>query len=72
MGISRIVQENCIMYEHIGTPAYIAPEIIQGKGYSGFGVDIWSLGILCFIALTGNVPFRGEKLTDLHQSILND
>ena len=31
----------------IGTPHYMAPEIMDGKGYS-FEVDIWSLGILLF------------------------
>lgn len=45
--------------EYLGTPAYLAPEIISNKGYSGFGADIWSLGIMSFISMTGLVPFKG-------------
>lgn len=60
------------VYEHIGTPAYIAPEIILEKGYQGFSSDIWSLGIMTFICLTGRVPFRGDEIKDLHHSILKD
>ena len=40
----------------IGTPHYMAPEILSGKGYS-FPVDIWSIGICCFEFMCGGVPF---------------
>lgn len=56
-GVSRKMKKNEKIFEHIGTPAYLAPEIIKEKGYEGFAADIWSLGILSFIALTGEVPF---------------
>jgi len=56
-GVSRKMKKNEKIFEHIGTPAYLAPEIIKEKGYEGFSADIWSLGILSFIALTGEVPF---------------
>lgn len=46
------MKENKILYEHIGTPVYLAPEIISEKGYSGFSADIWSLGVTSYIALT--------------------
>jgi len=39
-----------------GTIEYIAPEIINGKGYNK-SVDIWSLGILLYEMLTGFTPF---------------
>lgn len=42
-----------------GTPSYMAPEIVQKKDYSGFATDIWSLGILLYVMLTGNYPFKG-------------
>lgn len=47
------------MYEYLGTPAYLAPEIISEKGYFGYSADVWSLGIMSFIGMTGMVPFKG-------------
>lgn len=70
-GVSRKMPSKGLLFEHIGTPAYLAPEIIAEKGYSGFKADIWSLGITCYIALTGQVPFKGEKLEELQENIMN-
>ena len=48
----------------------MAPEIISENGYSDFKADVWSLGILAFIALTGMVPFKGETIKELNENIL--
>lgn len=45
-----------------GTPEYAAPEIFKGK-YS-LQCDMWSLGVLTFIMLTGNMPFKGKGTGD--------
>ena len=59
-GISKII--NGRTYTIVGTPHYMAPEVITGKGYS-FLSDYWSLGIILFEFLCGGVPF-GEELED--------
>ena len=46
----------------IGTPYYMAPEIILGQGYS-FQVDYWSLAICMYEFMCGKVPF-GESAED--------
>jgi cGMP-dependent protein kinase len=47
-------------YSNVGTPHYLAPEVIQGLGY-GCAVDYWSLGILCYELVFGNQPFGAEE-----------
>ena len=44
----------------LGTPEYMAPEVIQGKEY-GAAVDWWSLGALGYDLLTGSPPFTDAK-----------
>lgn len=43
-------------YTVCGTPQYIAPEIIEGKGYTK-NVDWWALGVLIYEMLSGQAPF---------------
>ena len=69
-GVSRKINKGDIMFEQCGTPAYIAPEILINKGYEGFGVDIWSAGVVLYAMLSGTVPFKGNNLKDLHDLII--
>jgi cGMP-dependent protein kinase len=46
----------------IGTPHYMAPEVIMGKGYS-FQIDFWSVGICMYEFIVGYLPF-GEECKD--------
>ena len=46
----------------IGTPSYMAPETLAGKGYSTY-VDLWSLGVVIFQFMAGFVPY-GEDAED--------
>ena len=44
----------------VGTPHYIAPEVIIGKGYNK-NADLWSLGICFYEILCGKVPFGNDQ-----------
>lgn len=44
----------------LGTPAYVAPEIVRGDPYRT-EVDIWSLGVVSYILLCGCPPFQEES-----------
>ncbi|KAJ2005420.1 cAMP-dependent protein kinase catalytic subunit [Coemansia thaxteri] len=52
-----------------GTPDYLAPEVIQAKGY-GRSVDWWALGILIFEMIAGYPPFYDEDHYRLYEKIL--
>ena len=43
----------------IGTPFYMAPEIFNEKKYNE-KADIWSIGIVMYILLTGKAPYFGN------------
>lgn len=43
-----------------GTPSYMAPEIVQKLEYRGEAADIWALGVLLFVMITGYFPYRGS------------
>jgi len=49
----------------IGTPHYMAPEILTGKGYS-LNVDLWSIGVCLYEFMCGMVPF-GEEAEDPYE-----
>lgn len=70
-GVSRFVKDHEVINEQCGTPAYIAPEIIRKKGYKGFTVDIWSLGVLLYAMVMGAMPFKASNIDGLHDKILN-
>lgn len=50
-----------------GTPYYIAPEVL--RGYYGIECDIWSLGVLLFLLLTGDYPFDGDNRSEVFEKI---
>ncbi|KAI8638234.1 kinase-like domain-containing protein [Parasitella parasitica] len=54
-----------------GSFAYIAPEVLQKRGYFA-SVDWWSLGIVIYELLLGKRPFRGKSNEALQHAILHD
>uniref|UniRef100_A0A674DQL7 non-specific serine/threonine protein kinase n=1 Tax=Salmo trutta TaxID=8032 RepID=A0A674DQL7_SALTR len=52
-----------------GSPAYAAPELIQGKSYIGSEADVWSMGVLLFALLCGYLPFDDDNCMVLYRKI---
>ncbi|CAD8089007.1 unnamed protein product [Paramecium primaurelia] len=48
------------LYRRCGTPGYVAPEILRGQPYD-YKVDIYSIGVLLYILLSGKRPFVGKN-----------
>ena len=57
-------------YSFVGTPDYLAPEVILGTGH-GKAVDWWALGVILFEFLTGCPPFNAETPQQIFENILN-
>ena len=56
-----------MMTQSFGTPNYMAPEVI--KGCYTEKCDLWSTGVLMYVLLVGQMPFKGRSDTDLLQKI---
>lgn len=59
-GISRVVANGSNVREILGTPDYVAPEVLQYEPLS-LQTDIWSVGVLTYVLLSGFSPFGGDS-----------
>jgi len=65
-GLSKQVKTKK-MHTIVGTPYYIAPEVLQGK--YGVKCDIWSLGVIMYILLSGYLPFGGNGAAEVFEKV---
>jgi len=56
--------------QSVGSPSYIAPEVLQDQPPDG-RADLYSFGVILYELLTGEKPFKGSSLSALYNSILN-
>nr|XP_020027205.1 serine/threonine-protein kinase 17A [Castor canadensis] len=66
-GLSRIMKNSEELREIMGTPEYVAPEILSYDPIS-MATDMWSIGVLTYVMLTGISPFLGD---DKQETFLN-
>ena len=65
-GFSVVVSQHQRLKIFCGTPSYMSPEIVRKHEYDGKPVDMWALGVLFYVMLTGTFPFRGVSEQDLY------
>ena len=53
-----------------GSPCYASPEMVAGKKYNGFKIDIWSTGIILYAMICGYLPFEDKDNEILFEKIL--
>ncbi|ESO03855.1 hypothetical protein HELRODRAFT_79615 [Helobdella robusta] len=72
--VKHIQPNNCLSDTFCGSKAYAAPEILSGQAYDPKKGDVWALGVVLFIIITGKMPFnetRGIKNVLEEQAALN-
>ncbi|XP_069765549.1 serine/threonine-protein kinase D1 isoform X2 [Narcine bancroftii] len=67
-GFARIIGEKSFRRSVVGTPAYLAPEVLLNRGYNR-SLDMWSVGVIMYVSLSGTFPFNEDE--DINDQIQN-
>jgi len=68
-GFAARVHEPKSLSKQCGTPFFVSPEILMRKPYDQQS-DMWSVGCIVFLLLSGNLPFMGRSQKDLFRKIV--
>nr|CAB3264283.1 serine/threonine-protein kinase D1 [Phallusia mammillata] len=67
-GFARIIGQKSFRRSVVGTPAYLAPEVLKKECYNR-SLDMWSVGVIVYVSLSGTFPFNEDE--DINQQIQN-
>lgn len=69
-GLSNFYEQKRFLSTFCGSLYFAAPELLNGTKYIGPEIDVWSLGIVLYVLLHGQVPFDDAEISDLHEKIM--
>ncbi|RZB67362.1 CBL-interacting serine/threonine-protein kinase 3 isoform G [Glycine soja] len=67
--LSQQVRDDGLLHTTCGTPNYVAPEVLNDRGYDGVTADLWSCGVILFVLVAGYLPFDDPNLMNLYKKI---
>ena len=74
-GMAALQPKNRLLSTPCGSPYYASPEVLQGRPYDGGQADVWSVGVILFVMLTGYPPFSlpadENNIRKLYKTIIN-
>ena len=69
-GLSNFFNGKKLLVTPCGSPCYASPEMVSGKKYNGFYIDVWSTGIILYAMICGYLPFEDPDNDILFKKIL--
>jgi len=74
-GCAKQVERKTEYTDLVGTPYYLSPESAAGKRYKRTGEilmssDLWAIGIITYVLMTGRPPFSGQSNTEIFNNII--
>lgn len=57
-----------------GSPCYASPEMVSGKKYLAEPVDVWTLGVVFYFMIVGNLPFEdaNNSTNEIYNKIIHN
>ncbi|CAL8382382.1 unnamed protein product [Gadus morhua 'NCC'] len=62
-GLASKLEPDKVLKVMHGTPEFMAPEVVNYEPV-GLETDMWSIGVICYILLSGESPFQGDNVTE--------
>lgn len=70
-GFAKIVGPSENLVDHYGSQGYVAPEILLKERYNK-EVDVWSMGVVLYVLLSGALPFASFNREEMDRQVINE